>query len=82
MKNRFSKRYKKILKDPKDKISQKLEDVIGKVKKNCTTKFDESIDVSLFLNLKKKKEEFKIRTIVNLPKGNWKKVKGNGDLLL
>ena len=75
MKKRFSKRYKKILKDPKDKISQKLEDVIGKVKKNCTTKFDESIDVSLFLNLKKKKEEFNIRTIVNLPNGNGKKVK-------
>ena len=53
----------------------KIEDAIGKVKKNCTTKFDESIDVSLSLNLKQKKDEFNLRTVVNLPNGNGKKVK-------
>ena len=75
MKKKHSKRYIKIHKDPKDNTAQKMEDVISKVKKNCTTKFDESIDISFFLNLKKKKEEFNIRTIVNLPNGNGKKIK-------
>ncbi len=75
MKTKHSKRYKKIKKDPKDKIPQKFEHIIAKVKNNCTTKFNESIDVSLSLNLKKKKEEFNIRTVVDLPNGNGKKVK-------
>jgi len=48
---------------------------INKVKKNCTTKFNESIDVSLSLNLKQKKDEFNLRTIVNLPNGNGKKIR-------
>ena len=52
----------------KDKNPLKIEDAISKVKKNCTTKFDESIDVSLSLNLKQKKDEFNLRTIVNLTK--------------
>ena len=60
---------------PKDSKTSKIEDVISKVKTNCTAKFDESIDISLSLNLKKKKEEFNIRTIVNLPNGNGKKIK-------
>ena len=52
-----------------------IDDVISKVKKNCTTKFDESIDVSFSLNLKHKKDEFNLRTVVNLPNGNGRKVK-------
>ena len=36
MKNKFSKRYKKLLQETKDKHTTKIEDVIGKVKKNCT----------------------------------------------
>ena len=52
-----------------------MEEAIKKVKQNCTTKFDESIDVSLNLNLKKKKEEVTLRTVVNLPNGNGKKIK-------
>mgnify|MGYP001379060499 CR=1 FL=1 len=75
MKNKFSKRYKKLFDLQKEKKSLKIDDVISKVRNNCTTKFDESIDVSLFLNLKQKKEEFSLRTIVNLPNGNGKKIK-------
>ena len=75
MKKKFSKRFQRIFELQKDKKSSKIEDVIAKVKNNCTTKFDESIDVSLFLNLKKKKEEFNLRTIVNLPNGNGKKIR-------
>jgi large subunit ribosomal protein L1 len=75
MKLKASKRYKKILGEEKEKKNQTIEDAIKKVKKNCTTKFDESIDVSFHLNLKQKKEEFTLRTAVNLPHGNGKKVK-------
>ena len=75
MKNKSSKRYKKLLEGSKDKKIQTLEDAIKKIKNNCTAKFDESIDVSLNLNLKQKKEEITLRTIINLPHGNGKKIK-------
>ena len=72
---KHSKRYKKLVNLTDNKKSNNIDDVIGKVKKNCTTKFDESIDVSLLLNLKQKKDKFNLRTVVNLPNGNGKKVK-------
>ena len=75
MKKKFSNRFKKLLETSKEKNPLKIEDVISKVKKNCTTKFDESIDVSFSLNLKQKKNEFNLRTIVNLPNGNGKKMR-------
>ena len=75
MKKKSSKRYKKLLEISKDKRSESISDAITKVKKNCTSKFDESIDVSFLLNLKSKKEEANLRTIVNLPNGNGKKLK-------
>ena len=75
MKKKYSKRFKKLLEISKEKRPLMIEDVISKVKKNCTTKFDESIDVSFLLNLKQKKEEFNLRTVVNLPNGNGKNVK-------
>ena len=73
MKNK-SKRYKEILKSRiKDKkISTK--EVLELVKKNCTAKFDESIDVSLKINLKQTKGgDLNLRTGVNLPNGSGKK---------
>ena len=75
MKKKYSKRFKKLLEISKEKKPLMIVDVISKVKKNCTTKFDESIDVSFLLNLKQKKDKFNLRTIVNLPNGNGKKVK-------
>ena len=75
MRKKHSKRFKKLLEVSKEKKPLMIEEVISKVKKNCTTKFDESIDVSFLLNLKQKKEEFNLRTVVNLPNGNGKKVK-------
>ena len=71
-----SKRYKEILKSAiKDKkISAK--EALDLVKKNSTTKFDESIDVSLKINLKQSKGgDFSLRTVVNLPNGSGKKSK-------
>ena len=75
MKLKVSKRFKKLLEDSKDKKIETIEEAIKKVKKNCTTKFDESIDVSFNLNIKQKKEEVTLRTSVNLPNGNGKKIK-------
>ena len=73
MGQKISKRYKKLLDVSKSKKTEVLEEAIKKIKNNCTTKFDESIDVSLKLNLKQKKEEANLRTVVNLPNGNGKK---------
>ena len=70
-----SKRYKKLLESSNEKKAWIVDDVIKKVKINCTTKFDESIDVSCLLNLKNKKEEISLRTLVNLPNGNGRKLK-------
>ena len=75
MKMKLSKRYKKLLETSNEKKAGIVDDVIKKVKRNCTTKFDESIDISCLLNLKHKKEEISIRTLVNLPNGNGKKTK-------
>jgi len=75
MKKKMSKRFKKILDSSKDKKIEKIEDAIKKVKVNCSTKFDESIDVSFNLNLKNKKDDVSLRTIVKLPNGNGKKIK-------
>ena len=71
-----SKRYKEILKTAtKDKKIDPKE-ILDLVKKNSTTKFDESIDVSLKINLKQSKGgDFSLRTVVNLPNGSGKKNK-------
>ena len=71
-----SKRYNEILKNAiKDKrVSAK--EALELVKKNSTAKFDESIDVSLKINLKQSKGgDLSIRTVVNLPNGSGKKSK-------
>ena len=73
MKNR-SKRYKAILKlaIKNKKIDSK--EALDLVKKNSTTKFDESIDVSLRINLKQSKGgDLSLRTVINLPNGSGKR---------
>jgi len=70
-----SKRYKKLPEKTKDLASELIEKLLIDVKKNCTTKFDESIDLSFQVNNKQKKGEINIRTVVNLPGGSGKKVK-------
>ena len=57
MKKKSSKRFRKLHEICKDKNIETIENAIKKIKLNCTAKFDESIDISLALNLKKKKEE-------------------------
>ena len=50
-----SKRYKKILKSASIDKKTAVKDILDLVKKNSTTKFDESIDLSLRINLKQSK---------------------------
>ena len=75
MKRKLSKRFEKLIDTSKDKKPLMIDEAISKVKNNCTIKFDESIDVSLSLNLKSKKEKFNLRTVVKLPNGNGKKIR-------
>ena len=70
-----SKRYKKLPEKTKDLNPESIEKLLPEVKKNCTTKFDESLDLNFNINNKQKKGEVNIRTIVNLPGGTGKKVK-------
>ena len=70
-----SKRYKKLPEKTKEIPAELIEKLIPELKKNCTTKFDESIDLSLQINNKQKKSEINLRTVVNLPNGNGKKIK-------
>ena len=72
----YSKRYKALVDSRSKDKKLELKQIIDEVKKNSTTKFDESIDVSLKINLKQSKGgEFSLRTIVNLPNGSGKKFK-------
>ncbi len=70
-----SKRFKKLPKKTFFLPAEGIEKLLLEVKKNCTTKFDESIDLSFQINNKQKKSEINIRTVVNLPSGTGKKVK-------
>ena len=70
-----SKRYKLLEKKKiKDKIS--LDKSLDLIKENCTSKMDESIDLSIRINTKQSKGgDFNLRTVVKLPNGNGKKFK-------
>ncbi|MDC1497259.1 50S ribosomal protein L1 [Pelagibacteraceae bacterium] len=70
-----SKRYNKLPEKTKDLNSESIEKLLPEIKKNCTTKFDESVDLSFQINNKQKKSEVNIRTVVNLPGGTGKNVK-------
>ena len=70
-----SKRYKKLPEKTLEIPAEGIEKLLPEIKKNCTVKFDESIDLSLQINNKQKKNEINIRTVVNLPGGTGKKVK-------
>jgi ribosomal protein L1 len=70
-----SKRFNKLPENTKKIPSESFEKLLPLVKQNCTTKFDESIDLNFQINNKQKKSEINIRTAVNLPGGTGKKVK-------
>ena len=70
-----SKRYKKLPENTFNLEPEEIGKLIPTIKKNCTSKFDESVDLSFQINNKQKKSEINIRTVVNLPGGTGKKVK-------
>ena len=70
-----SKRFKKLPEKTSELPSEMIEKLLPVIKKNCTTKFDESVDLSFQINNKQKKSEINIRTMVNLPGGTGKKIK-------
>jgi len=70
-----SKRFKKLPEKTSELNADSFEKLITVIKKNCTTKFDESVDLNLQINNKQKKSEINIRTVVNLPGGTGKNVK-------
>ena len=70
-----SKRYNNLAKETKVISSEPIDKLLPIIKKNCTTKFDESIDLNLQINNKQKKGEVSLRTIVNMPSGTGKKIK-------
>jgi len=71
-----SKRYKEVLKNSEKFKSTDLKEIFELIKKNSTTKFDESIDISLRIGLKQSKGgDFNLRTVTKLPAGTGKKLK-------
>jgi large subunit ribosomal protein L1 len=70
-----SRRYKKLPEKTRDLQAETIDKLIPILKQNCTTKFDESLDLSLQINNKQKKSEVNIRAVINLPGGTSKKVK-------
>ena len=70
-----SKRYKKLPEKTKELPAETIDKVLNSVKSNCTTKFDESIDLNFQINNKQKKNEINLRTVINLPGGTGKKIK-------
>ena len=70
-----SKRYK-LIEKKKTKEKLNLNKSLDLVKETCTSKMDESIDLSIKINTKQSKGgDFNLRTVVKLPNGNGKKFK-------
>ena len=70
-----SKRFKKLPTKTDELKPEPIEKLLTQVKSNCTSKFDESIDLSFQINNKQKKNEINIRSVINLPGGSGKKIK-------
>ena len=70
-----SKRYKKLKESSKKDSPKTFSEALTLVKKNSNTKFEESIDASVRLNVEKSKQEINLRSVVSLPFGTKKKIK-------
>ena len=47
-----SKRFKKLPKNTNMLNAETINNLLSKVKENCTTKFDESLDLNIIINYK------------------------------
>ena len=73
---KISKRYKNLKETYKKKELKKFEQILKELKNGSGVKFVESIDVSMKINLKKiKGADNNLRTLIDLPHGNGKKIK-------
>ena len=71
-----SKRYRSLLKAETKGKKLSTKEILESVKNSSNLKFDESVDVSLKINLKQSKGgDFSLRTVVKLPNGSGKKEK-------
>ena len=71
-----SKRYKNLKETYKKKEFNKFEQVLKELKNGSGVKFVESIDISMKINLKKiKGPDNNLRTLIDLPHGNGKKIR-------
>jgi len=70
-----SKRFKKLPEGTSNLPAENIDKLLLEIKKDCSTNFDESVDLNFQINNKQKKGEVNIRTVVNLPGGNGKKIK-------
>jgi large subunit ribosomal protein L1 len=70
-----SKRYQALVKDFDKLKALKIEDAVKVIKDKAKAKFVESFDVSFLLAVDKSKPDSVLRTTVDLPNGNGKKVK-------
>ena len=75
MKNK-SKRYKNLKETYKKKEIKRFEQILNELKNGSGVKFVESIDISMKINLKKiKGSDNNLRTLIDLPHGNGKKIR-------
>ena len=71
-----SKRYRSLLKAETKGRKLSTKEILELVKNSSNLKFEESVDVSLKINLKQSKGgDFSLRTVVKLPNGSGKKEK-------
>ena len=70
-----SKRYQALVKDFDKLKALKIEDAVKVIKEKSKAKFVESFDVSFLLAVDKSKPDSVLRTTVDLPNGNGKKIK-------
>ena len=75
MSKKKSKRYQGLVKDFDKNNALKLEDAVKIIKEKSKAKFVESFDACFFLNVDKSKPDSVLRTTVDLPNGNGKKIK-------
>jgi len=70
-----SKRYQAIIKGHDKYKELSIIDAIKLLKTKANAKFEESLEAIFFLNIDKSKTDQNLRTIVDLPNGNGKKIK-------
>jgi len=70
-----SKRYQAIIKGHDKYKELQITDAIKLLKTKANAKFEESLEAIFFLNIDKSKTDQNLRTVVDLPNGNGKKIK-------